>query len=122
MAEPLVTVADRSFAVPPGHVVRTGYVDVFKVRHACRARMAVGDVGGAYQKRIQSGEASPFPCPNGHWDGDVFVIEDGRHEHVAAMMIGIGFMLVAWIEPAAEGRGSFPTSRKNAGSKGARVR
>lgn len=50
---------DRAIAVPAGRVVRSGYVDVFRVRLACRERMAVGDISAAYQKRLQAGETQP---------------------------------------------------------------
>lgn len=89
---------DRSLGVPAGHFIRTGYVDVFKVRLACRERMAIGDIDRAYQKRLQSGELHPFPCPNGRWDGDTFIILDGRHEWLATVALGHSHMLVAWIE------------------------
>lgn len=83
--------------VPHGKVVRTGYVDVFKVRLACRDRISVGDFGHAYQKRLQCGDKQPFPCPNGEWDGDTFVIHDGRHEWLATVALGHTHILVAWI-------------------------
>ncbi|VWX51772.1 hypothetical protein [Novosphingobium sp. 9U] len=101
MIEPVFTAEDRSIAVPPGHVIRTDYVHVDAVKLACRARMAVGDVDRAYQKRLQLGDRQPWPCPRGHWEGDRFVIVDGRHEFVAALMLGIEWVLVAWVEPAA---------------------
>ena len=90
--------SDRSLLVAPGQVVRTGYVDVFKCRLACRDRIAVGDVGEAYQKLLQVGNQSVWPCPNGHWEGDVFVIADGRHEWLASVMLGRGEVFVAWVE------------------------
>lgn len=101
--EPLpVSIAeDRSIAVPPAHVIRTGYVDVFKVRLGCRDRMAMGDINGAYQRRLQLGERQPWPCPRGHWDGEVFVIHDGRHEWLATVALGHSHILVAWIAPGA---------------------
>src|SRR5688572_29428296 len=89
---------DRSIAVPPGTVVKTTYVDVFKCGLACRERMAIGDVSGAYQKRLQLGDKQPWPCPRGHWDGDTFVIVDGRHEWVATVMLGLPYLLVAWVD------------------------
>lgn len=93
---------DRSLLVAAGQVVRTGYVDVFKCRLANRARMSVGDVGTAVQKLLQLGDGSAWPCPNGHWEGETFVIHDGRHEWVAAVMLGRTHLFVAWLE-AVEG-------------------
>jgi hypothetical protein len=95
---PVSIAADRSMLVAPGQVVRTGYVDVFKCRLACRERMHVGDVAGAWQKLLQLGDQSAWPCPNGRWDGATFEIHDGRHEWVAAVMLGRAQLLVAWLE------------------------
>jgi hypothetical protein len=87
---------DRTILVAPGEVVKTGYVDVWSCRMACRERMAVGDIDRAFQRLLQLGEQSAWPCPNGHWAGDTFVIEDGRHEYVASLMLGKTHILVAW--------------------------
>ncbi|WP_245431131.1 hypothetical protein [Rhodoplanes roseus] len=95
---PVATGEDRTMAVPPGAVVRTGYVDLFAVRLACRERMAVGDVKAAFERRLQLGDHQPWPCPRGHWEGDTFVLVDGRHEYVAALMLGHEHILVAWCE------------------------
>ncbi|WP_274426762.1 hypothetical protein [Chelativorans sp. YIM 93263] len=98
MNQPLTLAMDRGIAVPAGSIVRTGYVKVENVILACRARMAIGDVDRAYQKRLQLGSKQPWPCPNGYWEGDRFVIRDGRHEYVATLMLGHSHLLVAWIE------------------------
>ena len=89
---------DRSFLVPPGMTVRTGYVALDRIKLACRERMAVGDVDRAYQKLLQAGPSQPFPCPNGRWEGSTFVIVDGRHAYVGALMLGWDALLVAWTE------------------------
>lgn len=98
--QPIMMAEDRSLAVPPGDTIRTGYVHVDQVKLACRARMAVGDVDRAYQRRLQLGDHQPWPCPRGYWEGDRFVIVDGRHDTVAAMMLGLEHILVAWPETA----------------------
>jgi hypothetical protein len=97
--QPQLTTPDRHMAIPAGYLVITGYVSVEKVRLGCRDRMSVGDVETAYRKLLQLGDQQPFPCPNGEWDGDTFVIHDGRHEYVASLMLGKNYILVAWIEP-----------------------
>jgi hypothetical protein len=94
--QPVLLAEDRSLAVAPGATVITGYVSVDVVRLACRARMAVGDVDRAYQRRLQLGDHQPWPCPRGHWEGERFVIVDGRHDFVAALMLGLEYILVAW--------------------------
>jgi hypothetical protein len=90
--------ADRTLRVPRGKRILTGYVNVWKCRLANRERMAVGDVGSAVQKLLQLGEDSLHPAPNGKWEGDEFVIHDGRHEYLAAVMLGRTDILVAWVE------------------------
>lgn len=95
---PLFIAQDRSIAVPPGAVVKSGYVDVFKVRLACRERMAMGDIAAAYQKRLQTGSNQPWPCPTGQWDGETFILSDGRHEWMACVALGLTHLLVAWLE------------------------
>ncbi len=89
---------DRHLAVPPGTVVRTGYVDIFRVRPACRERMAVGDVGAAFQKVLQAGKDQFYPCPFGYWSLSDFILVDGRHEWLARIMHGNTHILVAWLE------------------------
>lgn len=87
--------------MPTGFLVKTGEVDVFSIRLANRERMAVGDFDRAYQKRLQTGPSRhPFPCPNGEWDGQTFIIHDGRHEWLAAVALGYSSILVAWVEPS----------------------
>ena len=97
------TPQDRSISVAPGHRVVTGYVPIEQITMACRARMAVGDVEAAYRKQLALGDHQAFPCPNGRWDGDRFIIHDGRHAFVAALMLGMTHLLVAWTEGAADG-------------------
>lgn len=98
MSAPVSFALDRSMKVPPGHIVKTGYVDVFKIKLACRDRMAVGDVGAAYQKLLQLGDHEQFPCPTGKWKGKIFELHDGRHQWVASIMLGKTHMLVSWVE------------------------
>jgi len=99
--QPVAIAQDRSISVPPGHIVKTGYVHVDQVKMACRERMAIGDVNTAYQKRLQLGENQSWPPPRGHWEGERFVVEDGRHEYLATLMLGHQYLFVAWLELAA---------------------
>lgn len=92
------TPQDRSISVPPGQRVITGYVPIEQITIANRARMAVGDIDIAYRKQLALGDHQAFPCPNGQWDGARFIIADGRHAFVAALMIGLTHLLVAWTE------------------------
>lgn len=106
MPGPVLVAEDRTIRVPKGQVVRTGYASADRVRLACTDRMAIGDVERAYRRRIQLDGDQPWPPPTGYWLSDVdgamtFVLEDGRHEFVAALMLGYREILVAWVEPTA---------------------
>jgi hypothetical protein len=84
--------------VARGQRVETAYVDVHRIRLACRHPMSVGDVDRAFQKRLQLGDRQPWPCPTGKWAEDGwFEIHDGRHEYIATLMLGHSHILVAWI-------------------------
>ena len=93
---------DRHMSIPPGRIVKSGYVPIGRVRMACRERMAIGDVERAYRQQLALGSAQAWPPPVGYWDSDgeceVFVIEDGRHTHVALEMLGFTHLFVAWVE------------------------
>lgn len=102
MERPVSVAIDRSISVPPGAVIRTGYVPIDDIVMACRDRMAMGDVKDPYEKRLQLGDHQPWPCPRGYWRDDRFVIMDGRHEYVAALMLGYPYLLVAWVEERKE--------------------
>lgn len=102
MSSAVCVAEDRSLLVHRGQVVKTGYVDIFKVRLANRTPMSAGDMQLAHQRAVNLGDASAFPPPNGYWDGDVFVVKDGRHEWLASVMRGRDQILVAWIEDEKE--------------------
>lgn len=96
--QPVLMAHDRSIRVPGGNRIHTDYVNVFAVRLECRDRMAVGDVAAAYDKCLQLGRDEQFPCPTGYWEGETFVLLDGRHHWIASIMLGKTHILVAWIE------------------------
>ncbi|PYE84166.1 hypothetical protein [Pseudoroseicyclus aestuarii] len=89
---------DRSLIVPPGRRIVTGYAPIDRVRIANRSRMAIGDVDAAMRQQLALGAAQKWPCPNGRWEGEDFVVHDGRHAFVAALMLGLEHLLVAWLE------------------------
>ena len=97
----LFVAEDRGMVVPAGAKVVTEYVAVETLALGCRDRMSVGDVERAMQRRMAAAPGQPWPCPRGEWRGDGrFVVIDGRHEVVAAWMLGCSHVLVARIEPA----------------------
>lgn len=101
-ARPVRMAEDRSMVVPAGCIIRTDYVHINNVEIACRERMAIGDVKESYERQLQLGAQQRWPCPRGHWRGDRFVIVDGRHQFIAALMLGLEHLLVAWLEGNAE--------------------
>lgn len=89
---------DKTLAVPPGKVVVTGYVAIDKIRLACTTPMALGDVREKYELIKQNRPAALWPPPIGWWEGDTFVIWDGRHHKIGYEMNGYQYILVAWLE------------------------
>ena len=89
-------------AVPPGHVVRTGYVPTEAV--VCHARtghqLLPAEVERAYRRQLELGDQQTWPPPTGYWRRDHrFVLTDGRNRFVAALMLGVEHLLVAWLVP-----------------------
>jgi hypothetical protein len=85
--------------VPPGKVLRYGYVE--------HGRIGFNQYGGIYLPAVQrhldalvniGGGAQPSECPYGRWDGERFVILDGRHRYTAAVIAGFRHLLVRWLE------------------------
>ena len=92
-------------AVPPGHVVRTGYVQIHDV--ICLApfghQLLPGEVERAYRRQLELGDQQAWPPATGYWRTDHrFVLTDGRNRFVACLMLGIEYLLVAWLVPATE--------------------
>lgn len=98
MSAPQTVALDRTLKIPPGALVRTAWVPHHQVRFACRERMAVGDVEAAYRRLLAAGECGTWPPPTGWWDGDTFVVQDGRHSYIASLMLGHRALLVAWVD------------------------
>ena len=92
-------------AIPPGHVVRTGYVRIHDV--VCHApvghQLLPAEVERAYRRQLELGDQQAWPPPTGYWRSDHrFVLTDGRNRFVACLMLGVEYLLVAWLVPAAE--------------------
>ena len=89
---------DRSLLVPSGAVIKTGYAEIEQIALACRDRMSVGAIDAAMKRMMAASPGQPWPCPVGEWRQDRFYILDGRHAAIAAMMLGMSHLFVAWIE------------------------
>jgi hypothetical protein len=90
--------------VPAGHVVETGYVPIHDV--VCFAphghQLLPAEVERAYRRQLELGTEQAWPPPTGWWRGDGrFVLTDGRNRYVAALMLGVQHLLVAWLEAPA---------------------
>ena len=86
--------------VPTGHVVETGYVPIHDiVVHTPRGRhLYPAEVERAYRHQLQLGSDQGWPPPTGYRRTDGrFVLTDGRNRYVAALMLGVEYMLVAWL-------------------------
>jgi hypothetical protein len=86
-------------SVPPGHVVATGYVSIHDV--VCHAphghQLLPAEVERAYRRQLELGCEQSWPPPTGYWRDSRFVLTDGRNRYVAALMLGVEFLLVAWL-------------------------
>ena len=117
--EPDVTREWAGAAVPPGHVVRTAYVPIADI--VCRVQFGhqlyPAEVERAYRRQLELGDHQGWPPPTGYWDDDGrFVLTDGRNRYTAALMLGLEFLLVAWLAPppAVEPGGPYGDSSTSA--------
>ena len=92
-------------SVPAGHRVETGYVSIHDV--VCHApyghQLYPAEVERAYRRQLELGGEQDWPPPTGYWRNDRrFVLTDGRNRFTAALMLGIEYLLVAWLVPPDE--------------------
>ena len=55
-----------------------------------------------YRRLLSLGECAPWPPIVGHWEEGRFVVCDGRHDYLAALMIGRDKLFVCWLEATPE--------------------
>jgi hypothetical protein len=94
---------DRSMCVQPHQVVRTAWVDIDLCRLSFRLPMSPEAVEKKYRRLLNLGQCAPWPPIVGHWEDGRFVVCDGRHDYLAALMIGRDKLFVCWLEAAPEG-------------------
>ncbi len=100
---PIMTVVvaeDRSMCVRPNQVVRTAWVDIDLCRLSFRLPMSPEAVEKKYRRLLNLGECAPWPPIVGHWEEGRFVVCDGRHDYLAALMIGRDKLFVCWLDAA----------------------
>jgi hypothetical protein len=86
--------------VAEGHVVVSDYVSIHDVvMHAGGGRhLSPAAVERAYARQLDLGSDQCWPPPTGYWREDGrFVLTDGRNRYVAALMLGMEYLLVAWL-------------------------
>ncbi|HWQ55675.1 MAG TPA: hypothetical protein VN442_18455 [Bryobacteraceae bacterium] len=90
-------VEDRSLKVAPEQRVETAWVDIDACKLGCRERMDFAAIERAGRKNLQLGKCQTWPPIVGHWEGERFVVVDGRHEFLACLALGRERLFVAWI-------------------------
>jgi hypothetical protein len=93
---------DRSMCVQPHQVVRTAWVDIDLCRLNTRLPMSPEAVEKKYRRLLNLGDCAPWPPVVGHWADGRFVVCDGRHDYLAALMIGRDKLFVCWLETLSE--------------------
>ena len=94
------TQEDRSLAVRPGQLVRTAWINIDEARLGCRVTMSPEAVEKKFRRLLCLGDCAPWPPIVGHWEAGRFVVCDGRHDYLAALMIGRARLFVCWLEEA----------------------
>jgi hypothetical protein len=89
---------DRSMCVQPHQVVRTAWVDIDLCKLGFRLPMSPEAVEKKFRKLLNIGNCAPWPPIVGHWEGERFLVDDGRHDYLAALMMGRDKLFVCWLE------------------------
>ena len=88
---------DRSMCVQPHQVVRTAWVDIDLCKLGCRLPMSPEAVEKKFRRLLNLGDCAPWPPVVGHWEGERFLVDDGRHDYLAALMLGREKLFVCWL-------------------------
>jgi len=88
---------DRSMCVQPYQVVQTAWVDIDLCQLGCRVQMSPEAVEKKYRRLLNLGDCAPWPPIVGHWQGERFLVDDGRHDYLAALMLGREKIFVCWL-------------------------
>jgi hypothetical protein len=88
---------DRSMCVQPHQVVQTAWVDIDLCKLGCRMPMSPEAVEKKFRRLLNLGDCAPWPPIVGHWEGERFLVDDGRHDYLAALMLGREKVFVCWL-------------------------
>ena len=69
-------------------VMRTAWVDSDLCKFECRVPMSPEAVEKKFRRLLNLGDRAPWPPVVGHWEGERFLVDDGRHDCLAALMLG----------------------------------
>lgn len=99
---------DRSMCVQPDQIVRTAWVDIDICKLGSRVPMSPEAVEKKFRRLLNLGDAAPWPAVVGHWEGERFLVDDGRHDYLAARCWAAnGCLSAGWTGPPA-GRAGTP--------------
>ena len=89
-----------ALTVPAGYVMTYGYAEHGKIRFQNYGGQQWDAVLKHANRIADLGDgAQAADCPFGFWDGDTFVIQDGRHRYLALVGLGFHSLLVRWLDP-----------------------
>lgn len=86
--------------VQPHQLVRTAWVNIDSCRLGFRMPMSPEAVEKKFRRLLNLGDCAPWPPVVGHWEGERFLVDDGRHDYLAALMLGRDKLFVCWLETA----------------------
>jgi hypothetical protein len=89
---------DRSMCVQPDQIVRTAWIEIDLCKLGCRVPMSPEAVEKKFRRLLNLGDAAPWPPIVGHWEGERFLVDDGRHDYLAALMLGRERLFVCWLD------------------------
>ena len=94
----MLTCEDRQMVVQPHQRVQTAWVHVDMCQLGSRVRMDCAAIERAYRRLLHLDQGQVWPPVVGHWEGERFVVDDGRHEYLAVLALGRTRVFVAWLE------------------------
>lgn len=69
-----------------------------------------------FRRLLNIGDCAPWPPVVGHWGDGRFLVDDGRHDYLAALMIGRDKPYACWLETVPE---AIPDLREHKSEIGA---
>lgn len=106
--------------IQPYQVVRTAWVDIDLCKLGFRLPMSPEAVEKKFRRLLNIGDCAPWPPVVGHWEGGRFFVDDGRHDYLAALMLGRDKLFVCWLEMAPRQDDTIPLPQ-SLESTGARI-